>query len=43
MLIEAGPPNVILLREKPDDTTAVGTFDYSDLNAYLLAVVGLGR
>ncbi|TVY30897.1 Protein sds23 [Lachnellula hyalina] len=42
MLIEAGPPNVILLREKPDDTTAVGTFDYSDLNAYLLAVVGLG-
>ncbi|TVY45487.1 Protein sds23 [Lachnellula occidentalis] len=41
LLIEAGPPNVILLREKPDETTAVGTFDYSDLNAYLLAVVGL--
>ncbi|TVY92394.1 Protein sds23 [Lachnellula willkommii] len=41
LLIDAGPPNVVLLREKPDETTAVGTFDYSDLNAYLLAVVGL--
>ncbi len=41
MLIEAGPPNVILLREKAQDTTACGTFDYSDLNAYLLVVVGL--
>ena len=34
---------MILLREKSDETTAVGTFDYSDLNAYLLAVVGLAR
>jgi hypothetical protein len=41
MLIEAGSPNVILLRETHDDTAACGTFDYSDLNAYLLVVVGL--
>jgi hypothetical protein len=40
-LIEAGPPNVILLRENQQSTTACGTFDYTDLNAYLLVVVGL--
>jgi CBS domain-containing protein len=40
-LIEAGPPNVILLRENQNVTSACGTFDYSDLNAYLLVVVGL--
>jgi hypothetical protein len=43
MLIEGGPPNVILLRETPHDTAACGTFDYSDLNAYLLVVVGLAN
>ncbi|KAF4637945.1 hypothetical protein G7Y89_g150 [Cudoniella acicularis] len=41
LLIEAGPPNVILLRENPNNTNAYGTFDYNDLNAYLLVVVGL--
>ncbi len=40
-MIEAGPPNVILLREDRDSLSACGTFDYSDLNAYLLVVVGL--
>lgn len=40
-MIEAGPPNVILLRKNKPDTSASGTFDYSDLNAYLLVVVGL--
>ena len=40
-MIESGPPNVILLRETPEDTAACGAFDYSDLNAYLLVVVGL--
>ncbi|KAH8687155.1 hypothetical protein BGZ60DRAFT_362999 [Tricladium varicosporioides] len=40
LLIEAGPPNVILLRETPTSPVC-GTFDYSDLNAYLLVVVGL--
>ena len=43
LLIDSGPPNVILLREKPTDTTALGTFDYNDLNAYLLVVVGLAN
>ena len=42
-LIQAGPPNVILLREHATDTTACGTFDYNDLNAYLLVVVGLAH
>jgi len=32
---------VILLRETANSTTACGIFDYSDLNAYLLVVVGL--
>lgn len=32
---------MILLREHASQTTACGTFDYSDLNAYLLVVVGL--
>ncbi len=40
-MIEGGPPNVILLREHPQETSACATFDYRDLNAYLLVVVGL--
>jgi hypothetical protein len=32
---------VILLREHPTDKTARDTFDFSDLNAYLLVVLGL--
>jgi hypothetical protein len=43
LLVKSGPPNVILLREKSTDTVACGTFDYSDLNAYLLVVVGLAN
>lgn len=43
LLIEGGSPNVILLREHPNETSACGTFDYSDLNAYLLVVVGLAH
>ncbi|CZR64309.1 related to CBS-domain protein Sds23p [Phialocephala subalpina] len=43
LLVDLGPPNVILLREKSSDTVALGTFDYSDLNAYLLVVVGLAN
>ncbi|KAL9095519.1 MAG: hypothetical protein Q9165_002390 [Trypethelium subeluteriae] len=38
-----GPPNVVLIRENKDTRQAVDTFDYSDLNAYLLLVVGLAR
>lgn len=40
MLIEAGPPNVILIRNSVQDM-ACDTFDYNDLNAYLLVVLGL--
>ena len=32
---------MVLVREKPTDQCACGTFDYNDLNAYLLLVVGL--
>lgn len=42
-LIEAGPPNVLLLREKENARNVVSTFDYSDLNAYLLIVLGLAN
>ncbi|KAH8819452.1 hypothetical protein F5884DRAFT_661239 [Xylogone sp. PMI_703] len=43
ILIESGPPNVIMIRETPSDTAACGTFDYNDLNNYLLIVVGLAN
>ncbi|KAI9654727.1 MAG: cell separation during budding [Alyxoria varia] len=42
-LISAGPPNVILVRESKSSNQPVTTFDYTDLNAYLLLVVGLNR
>lgn len=34
---------MVLLRENADTRHATGTFDYSDLNAYLLLVVGLAH
>jgi CBS domain-containing protein len=40
LLIDSGAA-VLLIRETPQDTSVVGTFDYSDLNAYLMLVVGL--
>ncbi|KAF2096701.1 hypothetical protein NA57DRAFT_67349 [Rhizodiscina lignyota] len=43
LLIEKGAPNVVLIRENTDSTVAISTFDYNDLNAYLLLVVGLAR
>lgn len=36
-----GAPNVVLIRDSKDSRLAIGTFDYSDLNFYLLVVVGL--
>ena len=33
--------SVILIRKTKADHTVIGTFDYNDLNAYLLLVVGL--
>lgn len=43
LLVKSGAPNVLLLHDSPDSRTATGTFDYSDLNAYLLLVVGLAH
>lgn len=31
----------LLIREKPEDKSIIGTYDFADLNAYLLLVVGL--
>lgn len=42
VLITSGSPRVVLIREDPKTSTACGTFDYGDLNAYLLVVLGLG-
>ncbi|QIX00194.1 hypothetical protein AMS68_005711 [Peltaster fructicola] len=41
LLVKSGAPNVVLIRESVKTKTAIGTFDYSDLNAYLLLVLGL--
>lgn len=43
ILVENNAPNVVLLREDANTRHATGTFDYSDLNAYLLLVVGLAH
>lgn len=40
LLIDSGL-SVLLIRETAQDTSVVGTFDYSDLNSYLLLAVGL--
>lgn len=42
-MIQSGAPNVVLLREDSSTRHAIGTFDYSDLMAYLLLVVGLAH
>lgn len=39
--MESGPPNVILIQESSPNEPACGTFDYSDLLAYLLVVLGM--
>ncbi|KAF2798232.1 hypothetical protein K505DRAFT_233713 [Melanomma pulvis-pyrius CBS 109.77] len=43
LLVKSGAPNVVLLRDSETSRAATGTFDYSDLNAYLLLVVGLAH
>ncbi|KAJ5948617.1 hypothetical protein N7454_001924 [Penicillium verhagenii] len=40
LLIDSGAA-VLLIRETPEDKFAVATFDYSDLNTYLLLAAGL--
>ncbi|KAF7502912.1 cell separation during budding protein [Endocarpon pusillum] len=42
LLIDSGAP-VLLIRESPSSRSVTGTFDYADLNAYLLLVVGLAQ
>ncbi|KAL4860918.1 hypothetical protein BDV12DRAFT_180954 [Aspergillus spectabilis] len=42
ILIDSGAP-VLLIRETTEQKTAVGTFDYNDLNTYLLLAAGLTR
>lgn len=42
-LLKNNPSNVVLIRENPSSKTAISTFDPSDLNAYLLVVVGLAK
>ena len=37
------PTSVVLVREDESAKTATSTFDFNDLNAYLLIVVGLAR
>jgi CBS domain-containing protein len=41
LLLDFGPPNVILVRDNPSELSACGTFDYNDLTAYLLVVLGM--
>jgi hypothetical protein len=39
-LVKNNPTNVVLIRENSTSRTAISTFDFNDLNAYLLVVVG---
>ncbi|KAF9870412.1 cbs domain containing protein [Colletotrichum karsti] len=43
MLVKHSPSNIVLIREEASSQTAVSTFDYNDLNTYLLIVVGLAK
>jgi CBS domain-containing protein len=43
LLLKNSPVNVVLVRESAEAAKATSTFDYSDLNAYLLIVVGLAK
>ncbi|KAI1165306.1 hypothetical protein F5B18DRAFT_611454 [Nemania serpens] len=42
-LVKNTTSSVVLIRENLTSTAPVSTFDYSDLNAYVLIVVGLGQ
>lgn len=43
LLVNAGAPNVVLIRQDRTNRNVISTFDYSDLNAYLLVIVGLAH
>lgn len=42
-LLKNTTSNIVLIRENASSTTAVSTFDYNDLNAYILVIVGLAH
>ena len=42
LLIDSRLPE-LLIRETPTSESAIGTFDYADVNAYLMLVVGLAQ
>jgi CBS domain-containing protein len=42
-LTSSGGANVVLLHDNPESRVAIGTYDYDDLNAYLLLVIGLAN
>ncbi|KAI8627490.1 hypothetical protein F5Y19DRAFT_167459 [Xylariaceae sp. FL1651] len=42
-LVKSTTSNIVLIRETATSTDPVSTFDYSDLNTYILVVVGLGH
>lgn len=42
-LLTQARDNVVLLRESADSKTVISTFDYTDLLAYLLVVIGLAK
>jgi hypothetical protein len=43
MLLLKSRPYVVLIRESAETSKAVSSFDFKDLNAYLLVVVGLAK
>lgn len=42
-MLRNNPNSVVLIRQSESDKAATSTFDHSDLNAYLLVVVGLAK
>ena len=42
-MLKSSSSSGVLIRESPESKTPVSTFDYNDLNAYLLIVVGLAK
>ena len=43
LLVRSGAPNVVLIRKSRNSKAVTDTFDYNDLNAYLLLVLGLSQ
>ncbi|KAK5993116.1 Protein SDS23 [Cladobotryum mycophilum] len=43
MMLLKSPTSAVLVRENTNTNVPISTFDYNDLNAYLLVVIGLSR